>query len=145
MKPQHLDTLVKRAIKNVILRDSALFERDASEWAIAHRLAVYLEQEIPGWDVDCEYNRQGVNQDPKAFARGQRVRPDVVLHKRGDGALRNNLLIIEVKKEPDTYDAEKVRTFTAAPEGKRLFQYQYGLALTFLPLRLRWYRGGAPL
>jgi hypothetical protein len=53
-----LEICVLRAIDLLYSRDSDLFSRDASEWALADRLAVYLEQEISGWNVDCEYNRR---------------------------------------------------------------------------------------
>ena len=68
---------VQRAIDRFYARDSALLRQDVSEWTIAHRLAVYLEQEIPGWNVDCEYNRQGGGADEKRNDKNQIVRPDI--------------------------------------------------------------------
>jgi hypothetical protein len=43
----------------VIARDLELLEDGPSERAVAHRLAVYLEEQFAGRDVDCDFNRQG--------------------------------------------------------------------------------------
>jgi len=42
----------------LLARDLLLISQGISEWAIAHRLALYLELLFPGWNVDCESNRQ---------------------------------------------------------------------------------------
>jgi hypothetical protein len=135
---------VRRAIDKFYARDSALLRQDASEWTISHRLAVYLEQEIPGWNVDCEYNRQRGACDEKRNDDGQIVRPDIILHHRTETTLQHNLLAIEVKKREEDSDLEKVCTYTAPPTANRPFQYQYGLALSFLPtLKTPWFESGA--
>ena len=76
----------KRAIASVYAHDQKLFELTANEWCIAHRLAVYLEREFPGWEVDCEYNRQGEDCDEKTNAqtggKTEATRPDIILHRR---------------------------------------------------------------
>lgn len=137
------------AIDTLWVHDFELFkqERKVSEWAIAHRLAVYLEQQIPGWNVDCEYDKQGENLDPKtnAEAKGktQKTRPDIVIHRRRRLELEHNLLVLELKKEKAAADWDKAREFTAPPTGKRKFQYQYGLALSLVPkLSIRWFENG---
>lgn len=111
-------------------RDATLLNTDASEWAVTHRLAVYVEAEFPGWNIDCEYNRQGVSEDIKRRADGSGVRPDIIVHHRGFVELEHNLLAIEIKKGVGGKDCEKVKEYTAAPIGTRKFQYQFGLALT---------------
>jgi hypothetical protein len=138
----------ERAINALFARDAKLIELGASEWAIAHRLAVYLEQEIPGWNVDCEYNVQGQEGDVKTNAQTvgstERTRPDIILHHRGLTSLNHNLLLVELKLN-EIADDQKVMEFTLPPVGKRKFQYQYGLALAFLPqLQPRWYSEGKP-
>jgi len=97
------------AISRMIEHDFELLEDCAGERSIAHRLAVYLEHEFPGWHVDCEFNRQGEEgeRDPKRvspglphlpeFRAGQGtadVTPDVIIHRRRKTW---NLLAIEVK------------------------------------------------
>jgi len=42
---------MRRAVDMLYAHDAMLFKVKASEWAIAHRLAVYLESGIPGWNV----------------------------------------------------------------------------------------------
>lgn len=146
MSFSELKTLVQRAIVTFLARDSQLFELKADEWSMAHRLAVYLEQEIAGWDVDCEYNKQARKGNAKTNAMTghdtQRTRPDIILHHRGKVAKKHNLLIIEIKRS-QLADDQKVMEATRRPDGRRKYQYQFGLALVFLPrLDPRWYANG---
>jgi hypothetical protein len=81
------------AAQQLFLHDRYLLKHGVMECAISHRLAVYLEIGFPGWDVDCEFNKDG--DDPK-LADVCGWRPDVIVHRRGkDGP---NLLSVEVKK-----------------------------------------------
>jgi hypothetical protein len=138
-----LKSRVHRAIDVLYARDAKLFTVDASEWALAHRLAIYLEHEISGWNVDCEYNRQGNGRDPKTNELEEKVRPDITIHHRGFLEPEHNLLVIELKKREEEFDLKKTREYTDKPTGKRLFQYQYGLALSFLPkLETHWFQNG---
>jgi hypothetical protein len=146
MNLTELKIRMRRAINTLYARDAKLFEYTVAEWAIAHRLAVYLEQEIPGWNVDCEYNKQGENGDAKTNSetgrKTERTRPDIILHHRGEFLSEHNLLLVELKFD-EIADDQKVKEFTRRPTGKRTFQYQYGLALSFLPkLTERWYFEG---
>ena len=132
-----------RAVQCVYAHDAALFEVEASEWAIAHRLAVYLERMLPEWNVDCEYNRQGLGRIPKTNEYEENIRPDITIHRRGKTAIKHNLQVIELKKRDDEADWEKVSEMTIPPAGKRMFQYQYGLALSFFPqMEMHWYENG---
>lgn len=138
-----LEMRVRRAIDVLYARDAKLFAVDASEWALAHRLAVYLEHEISGWNVDCEYNRRGDRRDPKTNEFKEKVRPDIALHHRGFLESEHNLLVIELKKREEEFDLKKTLEYTAKPTEKRPFQYQYGLALSFLPkLETHWFQDG---
>lgn len=139
-----LQEILNRAISKVLACDSELLERDASEWSIAHRLAVYLEQELPGWHVDCEYNRQGQDRDSvKRDPNGGPVRPDIVIHHRGGVEQEHNLLVIEIKKKESDSDLGKVCDYTKKPAGVRMFQYQFGLSLALKPRpKLRWFANG---
>lgn len=95
---------IKSAYEKLFTYDRDLLLVDANERSITHRLAVYLEQMFPGWDVDCEYNRNG--QLPKKLydmvediksdnTEGATVYPDIIIHKRTTGS---NYIVIEVKK-----------------------------------------------
>ena len=71
------------------------------------------------------------------------IRPDIVLHHRGQTTLQHNLLVIELKKANSADDRGKACGYTRAPEGARKFQYQYGLALSVSGgLKLHWYDSG---
>jgi hypothetical protein len=102
---------VVSSLQRLFERDAYLLEVDANERAIAHRLAMYLQEHWPDADVDCEYNRDGV--DPKRIAYpGQQpydddtdartVFPDIIVHHRGQR--RSNILVIEVKKDSSDID-----------------------------------------
>jgi hypothetical protein len=143
MNHTELEEKVMFAIDMLYTHDSALLERNASEWSIAHRLAVYLEQVVDGWNVDCEYNRQGQERDLKKMSNDGKVRPDIIIHHRGFIEAPHNLLVLEIKKLETDSDSEKVCEYTKPPQDSRRFQYQYGLALSLVPSpRLNWFSNG---
>jgi hypothetical protein len=103
-----------------------------SEWAIAHRVAVHLEDILreegllpPGVSVDCEYNRDG--DDPKRFIKRDgtetKVRPDIIVHRRR--AQDSNLIVVEVKKHGGSLaeDVKKLRGYVGQ------FHYQHAFQL----------------
>ena len=105
--------LIERAYQMLIEKDGYLLKVDANERSITHRLAIHLESVFPGYDVDCEYNREGV--DPKilkdfkkkidsADSNGVTVFPDIIIHHRGK---RDNFIVIEAKKLSNTDDSDK--------------------------------------
>jgi hypothetical protein len=108
--------------------DRHLLEIHANERSMTHRVGIYLQQEFPGWNVDCEYNRQGAGGDPKQDADGSRRFPDVIVHRRG---LDENLLVIEAKKNVEGQesavgeDRDKLRSMITE------FGYQYAYLLIF--------------
>jgi hypothetical protein len=48
---------VDKAISKLFELDQYLLIHDLNERTIAHKLAVYLQEEFNKYDVDCEYNR----------------------------------------------------------------------------------------
>ena len=50
---------VVSALEDFYARETHLFEKDLGERTLTHRLAVYLEKQFAGWEVDCDYNRLG--------------------------------------------------------------------------------------
>lgn len=144
MNRNQLELVVSEALNKLFARDGWLLEQDASEWSVAHRLAVYLEQSLPGWNVDCEYNRQGEGADSKTSTEGSRVRPDIIIHHRGRPERNHNLLVIELKDTNSDYDVEKVIDYTSPPDGDREFQYRYGLTVVFgkEECRITWFENG---
>ena len=138
-----LELVVREAMNRLFAYDAYLLDGGASEWSVAHRLAVYLEELLPGWNIDCEFNRQGVAANPKAIANGACVRPDIVVHHRGRLEPAHNLLAVELKKQASTRDQEKAREYTRSPAGERQFQYRYGLTITMNGnWSLTWFENG---
>lgn len=135
-------SIIEQAIQKVQINDDLLIQKKM-EWATAHRLAVYLEEHFPGWNVDCEYNKVGTGINSKQISTGAHKRPDIVIHKRESLEKENNLLVIEIKMESsDNSDEEKLIDFTSTPNGNRSFQYQFGLKISFLPLNMKWFQNG---
>jgi len=135
---------ILNAIVNLYRYDRELFEVDANERSITHKLAEHLQREFPQWHVDCEYNRCGFNvkklieihnnhyqseinnfEDTEARS----VFPDIIVHKR---TTHLNLLVIEVKKDNNsdsTIDIEKLKAFGQDEN----YHYQFGLFLRLGP------------
>jgi hypothetical protein len=123
----HVSAAIDRALNQLIRADDHLLDTDCSERSVTHQLAVYLAAEFPGYNVDCEYNRDGF--DVKRLKLSERqvrvsddeldavtVFPDIVVHRRGTNEY--NLLVIELKKaaskpELTGYDILKLRAFKA--------------------------------
>ena len=124
------------ALQALFANESALFERDLGERALTHRLAVHVERQFPGWDVDCDYDRLG--ERTLRLPRGtivstddhlaKSVYPDLVVHQR---AIPNNLLAIELRKasnhQPVEHDQRKLAALT---DPHLWFAYWIGLMLT---------------
>jgi hypothetical protein len=125
-----VERLIDAAIAQVVAHDFELLEDGAGERSVAHRLAAYLEQEFPGWHIDCEFNRQGdteyrvtkrVNPNPPLLPESRRgqgtadVTPDIIIHRRRTS---RNLVAIEVKPSDSAdlaRDREKLRRYLNAP------------------------------
>jgi hypothetical protein len=140
------------ALREFYARESYLFQRDIGERALTHRLAVQIEGQFPGWDVDCDYNRLGERtlRLPKGTivstddALGKSIYPDIVVHKR---AVPNNLVAIEVRKaanhQPVDHDRHKLKALT---DPHLWFAYGIGVLVTLAKGRVinpEVYVGGA--
>ena len=112
---------VAAALREFYAQETFLFAKDLGERTLTHRLAVYLEKQFPGWQVDCDYDRLGertlrlphgtiVSTDDHL---GKSVFPDIVVHQR---EIPNNLLAVEVRKagnhQPPEHDQHKLRALT---------------------------------
>jgi hypothetical protein len=130
-----LDKVVS-ALKDFYAREDNLFEKDPGERSFNHRLAVHVEKQFGGWDVDCDYNRLGERRLRLPTATiistddgsGKSVFPDIVVHHR---AIPENLLAIEVRKAtnhlPPEHDQHKLRGLT---DPHLWFAYQIGVLVT---------------
>lgn len=126
-----IDNAVYEALHQLLRVDAEILINDINERTISHRLATYLEPYFPGWNVDCEYNRN--HDDPKRLDIQRRniesddtqattVFPDIIIHRRGTD---ENLVVIEMKKttsqEQDEYDIGKLEAF------KNQLGYQFAI------------------
>ena len=130
-----LDKVVS-ALGEFYARETYLLEKDLGERTLTHRLAVHLERQFAGWDVDCDYDRLGERtlRLPKGSIVstddhiGKSVYPDIVVHRR---AVPENLLAIEVRKasnhQPPEHDQHKLRALT---DPHLWFAYRIGVCLT---------------
>jgi hypothetical protein len=120
MEEEEVERRLDVALRMVAENDRYLLEFDLSERCIASRLALYLQNEFPEFNVDIEYNRDGATPKRLGLPEGcanfdeageALVVPDVIVHRRGhDGP---NVLVLELKKttnpEPRDCDRERVR------------------------------------
>jgi hypothetical protein len=127
---------VVTALQEFFAHESFLLERDLGERALTHRLAVHVEHQFPGWDVDCDYDRLGdrtlrlphgsiISTDDHL---AKSIYPDIVVHQR---VIPNNLLAIEVRKavnhQPIDHDRRKLMALT---DPHLWFAYGVGLMVT---------------
>src|SRR3977135_2730505 len=109
------------ARKEFYARETHLIARAIGARTLTRRPAVQVEKQVPGWEVDCDYNRLGertlrlpkgtiVSTDDEI---GKSIYPDIVVHQR---EIPNNLLAIEVRKasnhQPVEHDRHKLKALT---------------------------------
>lgn len=137
-----LRTALEKALADLCTDHAHLFTVDANERSITHWLAVILARLLPGFDVDCEYNRSG--DVPKRLRTGydlgvkaddtdaQNVYPDIIVHRRGTDL---NFLAIEAKKTTRASmvldDIDKLRGYTE-PASRGGLGYRYGALVVFV-------------
>jgi len=155
-----LENIINCCLQKLRRLDRYLLDEEVNERTITHKLAEYLQQHIPEFNVDCEYNRfeqrdiddiikrlelptDNNNWDDTKLSP---VIPDIIIHERGP--LGINILVIEVKKSSssisETLDIKKLIAFTTEP-----LNYEFGL---FLKIDLDneddimdWYFNGAKI
>lgn len=130
------------AAEQVRENDEKLVKYAVKEESISHRLGVYLEQELGSFNVDCEYDKYGEQGRYKDTIHG-RIRPDIIVHSRGNSD--HNLLAIEVKKKlsPSRRDELKLRALTS--DRYEAYEYTLGVFVGFVGSRqttYKWYAGG---
>ena len=109
------------ALREFYAHETFLLEKDAGERALTHRLAVHVEKQFSGWEVDCDYDRLGertllmphgsiVSTEDRL---SKSIFPDIVVHQRD---VPKNLVAIEVRKasnhQPIEHDQHKLKGVT---------------------------------
>jgi hypothetical protein len=127
---------VVTALAEFYAHETLLLEKDAGERALTHRLAVHIEKQFAGWQVDCDYDRLGertlrlphgaiISTDDHL---AKSIYPDIVVHQR---EIPNNLLAVEVRKsanhQPLEHDRHKLRALT---DPHLWFAYWIGVFVT---------------
>ncbi len=103
---------VRRALIDLLKHDSHLLWIDANERSITFRFAMHLQTHLQDWQIDSEYNRDGV--EPKKLGHlglypdgeddeAKTVFPDVIAHRRGT---KDNFLVLEFKKSTSRIDRQ---------------------------------------
>lgn len=95
MEKEKIKECLTSALDELYKNDISLISRRCSERSIVFKLGIYLNDifKQQGYDVDCEYNKNGCN--PKSLDEKKFNYPDLIVHKRENNT--NNLLIIEIK------------------------------------------------
>jgi hypothetical protein len=93
MADNEIENRIAEACQRFEIHDHLLIKNDVNERTMAARLAMYLQELFPFFDVDCEYNRE--LREPKRTGAGL-VLPDIVIHKRSTHS--HNLAILELTK-----------------------------------------------
>jgi hypothetical protein len=135
---ESIRTALEGALDQLRIDHEQLFHSDANERSLTHWLAAILAPRFPGWDVDCEYNRDGFapkririrTEVPSDDLNAETVFPDIIVHRRGTA---DNLLVVEAKKsnnrEGDTRDRQKLEAFMSGkPDG---LGYKFGALVVF--------------
>lgn len=113
------------ALNQLFENDGQLLSINASEQAIAAKLAQYLQPHFPKRHVDVEYNRMG--DAPKMVAwsgKLEEVYPDIIVHTR---TTDENILAIELKK--DSNPEKKDRDILKLKAYRRELGYAHALFL----------------
>lgn len=127
---------IKEALYLLLKNDNYLITTNINERTISYKLAYYIQNIFPDWNVDCEYNRDydeikrlpqiPVETITNADVKGTTIYPDIIIHLRGTS---KNLLIIEVKK--NATNKEKEKDILKIKRIMEHFGYNYGLFINF--------------
>jgi hypothetical protein len=121
--------VVGGTLARLVRHDADLLALDVHERAITARLTEYLQDLLPEWNVDAEYNRiRELVKRIQLDGQWEVVVPDVIAHRRNTG---DNLLVLEAKKvgnpEAEAYDRRKLAAL------KEQQGYHYAVFLRLRP------------
>lgn len=158
MENNEIKKLLLLSIDELLDRDNWLLVNNLSEQSITHKLAEYLQNRFPEYNVDCEYNgnikdeserkkinilkdelenkgllRESDKTDLEKEFTSRAVFPDIIIHERSKNC--NNLCIVEVKKSKSAvssdYDIIKLKSYTNDLFGN-ILKYQLGVFIKFI-------------
>lgn len=127
-------SLLDKSISKLVKKDKHLIQTNAGELTINHRLAIYLENNLPSkyktFNVDCEYFRDITNANTTNINRkennNKKPVPDIIIHKRGYN-FPTNYIYLEAKREKSTKeDISKIQSFI-----KDKYCYKFGVYIRY--------------
>jgi len=109
-------SLLEHALDDFYAKEQINLQLDVHEIAHGHRLAIYFENRLREYDnarqeklfenyfVDIEFNRMEGGAVKTVFYDGMQheTRCDILLHSKGEVPAKENLLVVELKKEHST-------------------------------------------
>ncbi len=129
MKDNDLARLLSEAVSAAYAETPSLFDKKGIEQAMVFRIGIHLHKllqstELKHYQLDCEYNKKG--DDPKRDINGTAIRPDLIVHQRGDNHESANKLAVEFKEwwNKNTGDTFKLENLTHRDGG---YAYQLGV------------------
>ena len=103
-------------------------ERAHERTIVSDFVAPFLRHEFQGWDVNTEYNREGVDRGPKKDLKGKLLIPDIVIHKHGPKG--PNVVAVQVKgywnNADRTIDENLLRKLQAKHGYELLYRLELG-------------------
>ena len=160
MNFNELKEIVEKAIAQLYSQEAYLIKYGLSEWTLSAQFHYYMRtaccEKLKEYDFDSEYNLMSKIWD-KGYAQkcicvngeSLRVRPDFIIHKRGDSS--GNFLWVEMKRKGGakwTKDLDRVRAVTKGCIYERgvdyVTGYAYGLGVFFRKRKVicQWYANG---
>ena len=102
--------VMNAVLARLIAQDADLLVLDVHERTITAKLAGYMQELLPEWTVDPEYNRiQDRVKEVRFAEKWIIVVPDIIIHRRNSS---ENLLVLEAKKigdgKAEAYDRRKI-------------------------------------
>jgi hypothetical protein len=151
MNDEEIRHSIARALERLLGEQPSLDFHHVHERSTAHRLAVQMEPEFPGWNIDCEYDRSeqmqkllvGI-QECSEERRTDRIFPDIIVHHRGVNGLEHNLLVVEMKKNSEEDRCDFLKLCGLTDPGKP-FVYQLGVYININHGQFdrTWFKNGA--
>lgn len=103
-------------------------ERAHERTIVADFIAPFLRERLKGWDVNTDYNREGVDREPKKDLDGNLIMPDIIVHKHGPAG--PNLFAVQVKgywnRQDRVIDEDSLRRIRAKHGYRFLYRLELG-------------------
>jgi hypothetical protein len=122
--------LIETSLSDLVKKDLHLLHTQAGELTLNHRLAIYLEQNLPdrlkGFNVDTEYMRDIQNENNRKQHEGGNIFPDIIIHHRGNNFPTNYLHIESKRFNIDQDDVNRITAYLGDH-----YYYKFGCHLRY--------------